>query len=705
MNIITSLANLGNALRASSATLNRSTNQNVGSQNNLADQIVKSMTQQTLLLAGIYKLTDALQSAFDLFTDAQKASASLGRVFDLRAGELSPALNSLNGTISQKLSVAFEGLKNGLDINSKEVTNLAVFQKINNQEYKQTLKLFAGLQKQLGFSTEQTDSLAKNIMLASNQYGVASEYIVTSLQGVVSELEGLVFSDTGIQKSVLDSFTQLTAALGETMGSDLKVLAQKLFQSGIEGEVLASKLGVAEARDRFLTAKSATSKFNELINILKVAGETVEGVANSQTNYAAKTEILNQLFGNLAPSLQRIKNRLDEVGDGIGAGPLEKDLTQKLLEAFNPISVFFTDLLSKYRPQIESFIQSIGSVVNSFVAFLRSGMDNITTTLTPLVALFISVQGVLAFMTGSAIVGALSFFGVTLAGVTAVLSPIIVAVLTLTSIIIGVVEIFKAAISTFLESSEGFSRVISPILDIVKQVGSVLLDLGVVLYKLAILPIKLLGSALGKLGAFIFDGIISTLDTVLGLFGESVDSVLEKISNTLAVVSASLELVKRILDDPLGFEYSDTGKIFKELLAATEESTKSNIETNQSINDYLVGQNTVDLTSADSARADYKVKIDAVELAFQARLQEKQIESDAINRLMSETSKNNADATKLINEKFEAMITELVNLNDSNLVTAQSLTNGEVVELLNKSAQNNTTPLQGLTSSNNGFLE
>lgn len=705
MSIITSLGKLASSLQANSAIIRSATTSSNSSRNQLANQIVSNITQQTLLLAGIYKLTDALQSAFDLFTDAQKASASLGRVFDLRAAELAPALDSLNGTISQKLSVAFEGLKNGLDINSKEVTNLAVFQKINNQEYKQTLKLFAGLQKQLGFSTEQTDSLAQNILLASNQYGVAAEYIVTSLQGVVSELEGLVFSDTGIQKSVLDSFTQLTGALGETMGSDLKVLAQKLFQSGIEGEVLASKLGVAEARDRFLTAKSATGKFNELINILEVAGETVEGVANSQTTYAAKTEILNQLFGNLAPSLQRIKNRLDEVGDGIGITPLEKDLTQQLLEAFNPISVFFTDLLSKYRPQIESFITALGSVVNKFVNFLSSGADNIISTLTPLAALFVSIQGVLAFMTGSAITTALSFFGVTIAGIASALSPIIAAIVAVTAIIIALVEVVKTATATFIESAEGLSKVVGPVLGIMKQLGSILFDLGAIVFKFVLLPVKALGFALGKLGAFIFDSIIGTLNSVLGLFGESVDSVLDSISQALNAMSASLELISMILDDPLGFDYSDTGKIFKELLAATEESTRSSIDTNRTIRDYIATQNTIDLTSSDAARSDYQVKIESIELAFATRLREKEIEADAINKLVAETSKDRGESTRLINEKFEVMISQLVNLNDSGLVTAQSLTTGEVAELLSKSVQKDTTPLADLTSTNNGFLD
>ena len=111
----------------------------------------------------------------------------MGRSFSLASAELKPAIDNLNGTIAQKLSVAFAGLEKGLNLNTTEVISLATEQKILGQEYKKTIALFADLQKSFNFSTAQSNQLSKVLKNTSTQFGVSVEFLVDSLDSFLQK--------------------------------------------------------------------------------------------------------------------------------------------------------------------------------------------------------------------------------------------------------------------------------------------------------------------------------------------------------------------------------------------------------------------------------------------------------------------------------------------------------------------------------------
>ena len=691
MNIQSMFSKLSQALgSATNAVNSNSVNINNGSTNtaSLASEISKNITQNSLLLAGVYQLTDTLQNAFDAFSDAQKATAGLGKTFDINGKDLGTALKGLDGTISQKLTLAITALDAGLNKNSSEVLKLSLFQKTTNQQYEKTIELFTTLQKKLGFSVDETNELAKRLKTTSETYGISTERLVAALDAVVKGLPQLKALSPQIQKQFADLIVELQGQVGS--GIDLTPIFQELFKPGFENYAELSRLGLLEVRSRTLAALQlgdVATASETLKKGLSNAYNSSKRLIDAQSTFEGKTYSLNELIGGqLYNALSDFNKALEEIKTNQDKGPTV-DFLQLILVAFNPLSEFFTNLLKTYEAEIVSAIDVLGTAVKMFVGFLES--PYLGRVLAGLGSAFIAIQGVL---TGSFLAGlssVMAFFGTTL---TAVLGTIATAVAP----VIGIIALVAAGLYLLYEMAmsayDGFMATIEigdnlkNTFSILKSVVIIIIDIFKTVGAIILAPFKLLGQVIGIAIAKFINLIELSLTPFKGLIAD----LAEGFKYLTYYTSAFTSILFKILDDPFGFEYSKTGELFNKLV---EEARKTSENTNKIANrDEAEGlfENAIDLSDADKARAEYLGRLQAVDLALQTRIKEQEIEKAAITELITTFKMGQKEATDSTNLKFDELITQLANLNNTQLQEAKAITGGELANSIAQSVGRNT---------------
>lgn len=691
MNLQSMFSKLSQALgSATNAVNSNSVNINNGSTNsaNLAAEISKNITQNSLLLAGVYQLTDTLQNAFDAFSDAQKATAGLGRTFDLNGKDLGTALKGLDGTISQRLTLAITALDSGLNKNSSEVLKLSLFQKTTNQQYEKTIELFTTLQKKLGFSVEETNELAKRLKTTSETYGISTERLVASLDAVVKGLPQLKALSPQIQKQFADVITELQGQVGA--GVDLTPIFQELFKPGFENYAELSRLGLVEVRSRTLAALQlgdvATAS-----EILKKgfadAYKSSKNLIDAQSTFEGKTYNLNTLIGGtLFDSLSDFNKAIEKAAANQDEGPTV-DFLQLILEAFDPLSKFFTKLLGKYEAEIVSAIDVLGTAVKMFVGFLKS--PYLGRVLAGLGSAFIAIQGVLtgSFLAGLSSVAA--FFGTTL---TAVLGTIASAVAPVIGIIAAVAAglylLYEIAMSVYdgfmatIQIGDGLKNTFS----ILKSVVIIIIDAFKTVGVIVLAIFKSLGEGLGIAIA----NFINLIDFALSPFEGVIDALAEAFKDATYYTSAFIDILFKMLDDPFGFEYSKTGEIFNKLVEEARKTAENTKKTADKDEAEGLFENAIDLSDADKARSEYLGRLQAVDLALQTRIKEQEIEKAAITELITTFKLGQKEATDATNSKFDELITQLANLNTTQLQEARAITGGELANSIAQSVGRNT---------------
>lgn len=338
------------------------------------------------LTFALNEITDYIQEAIDVTAESQKISKSLGRTFSLANDELKPALNNLNGTITQKLSVAFAGLEKGLSLNTEEVINLAVEQKILGQEYKKTIALFADLQKSFNFSTTQSNQLSKVLQNTSTQFGVSVEFLVDSLDSFLQKNKDIL-SVTDLTQPAAEAVTMLRGMFGEGSSNqkDLESFIGLLLSSGTSGIKEISNLGITQERRLLGTAKSAEEFTNIVISALRKSYDTVQrslaGVGNAGDVLTNKTLISSTLFEQAGGSVIRLGNQLDDIIAAFErAEGNTLDFSQKLAKAFDPLKEGFLFYIESGSETLDKFFNLIKSGTTKVQDFITNNIENLSVT-------------------------------------------------------------------------------------------------------------------------------------------------------------------------------------------------------------------------------------------------------------------------------------------------------------------------------------
>jgi hypothetical protein len=468
---------------------------NKGFQERASDQSERAGVQYfvalDILRDSLNKVADVVQNAVDTLGESQKVSNALGRSLDLNSGEIPKAMGSLEGTISQKLSVAFEALSLNVDINSKEVLKLAEFQKITGQDYKASLKFFQLLQNSLDVSVEQSEELANTLTESSTKYGVSTEFLVNALQKFAEKNKD-VLGALGTGGVVSDALARVQAAIGPGLEDDVNQLFSLLFSKGTEFQATIANLGLTSARQLITTSSDADEVFKIAMNALRTAGETQKNLAGGLSGeVGAMTQALDSLTGNFGFAAGRIFDRLDDVTER--AGKTDVDITQKILMIFNPIQEAFLTFVDENKETINKMIEGATNFVKK-----------ILTVIGPVEMVLMAF----GFMIGGLV-----------ASVSMIAPPLIAAFKTVTLPIILLIPILKGIVGGLMEFKDSLAGPIG----FLKAQFNIL----VTIVKIVIKGFELVGFAIG----YVFGKIYEVLFPVFEFFTDLLNKANDALSN------------------------------------------------------------------------------------------------------------------------------------------------------------------------------
>lgn len=484
---------------------------NKGFQERASDQSERAGVQYfvalDILRDSLNKVADVVQNAVDTLGESQKVSNALGRSLDLNSGEIPKAMGSLEGTISQKLSVAFEALSLNVDINSKEVLKLAEFQKITGQDYKASLKFFQLLQNSLDVSVEQSEELANTLTESSTKYGVSTEFLVNALQKFAEKNKD-VLGALGTGGVVSDALARVQAAIGPGLEDDVNQLFSLLFSKGTEFQATIANLGLTSARQLITTSSDADEVFKIAMNALRTAGETQKNLAGGLSGeVGAMTQALDSLTGNFGFAAGRIFDRLDDVTER--AGKTDVDITQKILMIFNPIQEAFLTFVDENKETINKMIEGATNFVKK-----------ILTVIGPVEMVLMAF----GFMIGGLV-----------ASISMIAPPLIAAFKTVTLPIIALIPVVKGLIDPLMKFKDQFSGTTSLL--------GTLFDTIVISFKLIFGLFKLVGKGIG----FVITGLLVLFDPLIVAINEFLKAINNFISDIFGFGNA--EEAKRKRED------------------------------------------------------------------------------------------------------------------------------------------------------------
>lgn len=564
------------------------------------------------LTTAIYKATDVLQQSVDAVADSQKTSAALGRTFEFNGGGLTESVKKLDGTITQRLSVAFEALNQGVNLNSVEVLKLAEFQKITNQDSKKTLQLFATLEKQLNFSNIASENLAITLVESSKKYGVSTEYLVESLSSFI-DANKEILNITKLADPVVNAMAEVQSQLGPNLSKELNKFMGVLYSAGSENLSVINNLGLASIRQQLAFATTAEEQKRLQLEALRIAGERITSFSNQYgSNLTAAGDALKAQFGDLGGVTKSLFDELNESSTRVvDTQKLFYDINQRLLKALDPLRESFFKLVAANEDLIDSVIKLIQAGVNylqdkfealgsemekykvgpqklfsesilSFAGILFASigglksLSSVGTGLGKAVTetrlfrrgtrrLFVTMgrasQGlgkfgsVLGLLGGTVLKGVLA----SAAGMAAIFAKVLIVAGILYGVFIGI----KNAINNSVGGFENLRERMQPVLNLLMSVGELLFTFGQVIGKVAV-----------NIGLFFVDIFGGVYDMFSGVFNAISDMLGGFLGNDRVTFKDTFEKMTKNLEDI----NSSTG-ISAEIALADSAARKSELAT------------------------------------------------------------------------------------------------------------------------------
>ena len=535
------------------------------------------------LTAAVYKATDVLQESIDAVSDSQKVSAALGRTFNLGSSDLGGAIKKLDGTITQRLSVAFEALSKGVSLNSTQVLKLAEFQKITNQDYKKTIELFQTLEKQLGFNSDSSNDLAGILDSTSKQYKVSTEFLVQSLSEFINANKDIL-NITNLAEPVVNAAAQVQGAFGVGLQKEVNKFLGILYSAGSENLSVINNLGLASIRQQISSAVTAEEQKALQLEAIRIAGQRV---SEFQSTYGKDLTALGDaskaLFSDLGGSVVALfKNYNEAISTNITQQQTFYDINQRLTKAFDALRESFFKLITENQEFINSVVTLIELGIKKFQTALSDNAEllkNLFASPLESIALLVgsvgaSILAVRAFSTAlnqttaslvaSSLrlrpvrVGRVGLRNLSRSPVATVLRPLASIIPAITSgfklfiiplakigiiagILVGVFQGIKSSIESTTGGVDNFKVRLQPVIDAVISFGEVLFSIGRAVGVLIFNIIDFLMPAI----TFVADIITSIFSGIAGLFSGLVGGPSLSLKGTLEDIKASLNSVDK----------------------------------------------------------------------------------------------------------------------------------------------------------------
>ena len=350
--------------------------------------LISSLGNLTSILS---KVGEVVSKGVDLYDESQKASLQLGMSFQQYTNQVRSFSEGLRGGFFQQLEVGFTMLATGLQGNVNQVAELVNTQRITGQNYKKTAEFFAKLNAQGGLQVGALNETSDTLQELSKTYGVSTEQLVASMDGLSKNLElaGLL----GITEQMTMLTAQATAKYGPQFESAIQRSVELLSTARTEDLATFSQVGIEMAD---VIRLQQTGSLQDFERIIAKSSQQIENLGLAGENGSFGASILSKEVVGLAGTINALNNAkpreaLDQsfagVGDMLSVGFKEAIAPFKviLLETGYALKPYITNLSENFRlvgellrtalrPALMT-IGLIGRVMSIFTPILTTTVD------------------------------------------------------------------------------------------------------------------------------------------------------------------------------------------------------------------------------------------------------------------------------------------------------------------------------------------
>jgi len=309
------------------------------------------------LLFGLNKLTDAITGSLEFAQRTEKASLSLGMTFLEARKELGPTLKGLHGTMKDRMSVGLETVAAGLQGNNSGIALLINQQKLTGQAFKQTAKIFAGVEAAGIGTTTSLNSLAENTITLGDQYRVSTEVLTRVIQSLEKNMTDMGLADMG--PHVIGAIQQLQSTLGPQFEGRLKTLIGMIFDTSQETYANLAKLGIPLIREQLSASTSQKEAFSLFAKGIQKAGIVMDEFTGTADAFFPMIGVAKDVFGRLSTDISPVAKALRE-------GVRERDLNLSFF--FKQISTLWDDAVVPLQDALSQNVDACARVCTAAVS-------------------------------------------------------------------------------------------------------------------------------------------------------------------------------------------------------------------------------------------------------------------------------------------------------------------------------------------------
>lgn len=519
---------------------------------------------------GVKKTVDATDAEFEqLATNIKKM-----------ATETASSANDIAGVMEIAGQLGIEGVE-GLTTFTKTMVELGDTTNLSAEEAATSLARFLNI---TGESSESVDKVGSAIVDLGNNFATSESEIVEMATRLASAgtIAGLTSTDILALATAMSSVGIQAEAGGTAMSQTLKTIANSVadFKDGEEESLYAIAdvaqmtaadfaraweadpitaihafiSGLSDMKDNeenvFAMLEDMGMKGIRQSNMLQslalasnMLGDAVKTSSEAYKENTALTAEAEKRYGTMAAKIQQLKNRLIEVGVGIGETLMpyiEKAMNyiEGLVEKWKALDDQHKEAILKFAAIaaaigpvlviIGTLVSSVGSIVSAFGSVV-TGAGKLITLITNLSGATGSLSGVLAALSGPV--------GVVVAAVAALAGGFLY--------LYNTNESFRASIQQTVETLktnfQNMLTTIKPALEALGQAFQALMDLLAPIFE-----------ALFTMVVAYVNGVIAALEPIIG------------------VVTNIVEFITNILQALIAYVQGDTDAAFQYLLAALQ---------------------------------------------------------------------------------------------------------------------------------------
>lgn len=331
----------------------------------------------TALTTAMDGLKATLEKSMEFGEKANKASLALGMTYSEAESKLGPSMDGLRGSIDQRFGAAIRTLEAGLQGNTTGISRLINQQKLTGTQSAKTAKAFATLEAQLGSSRDDTNNLAKSLIITSQEYQISTDKLVEAVDGLKATFPAQALA--GMGSKVMEATTQLQAQLGPQLAGPLNNVMKMVMDTSMEGYERLTKLGIGDVRERLSAAKDSAEAQKILKEAFVKAQENFESVAGNAAEGFFQIGVASDIFGQQAINFglvaegfgKRVKTEAQEMDK------FAKQMNVLRSEILYPLQKLLTDFVYPAFVSLAQFVKKASLIFLDGVRLILNSLTGV----------------------------------------------------------------------------------------------------------------------------------------------------------------------------------------------------------------------------------------------------------------------------------------------------------------------------------------